>query len=88
MIALCGVFGITLFTGFLICVPMLEEWSDGGQVNHFDGWTFQVRDVTIHSSTWLRHFPTVLFRVGHVRTRLDRANFPPVVPMCISSRSR
>jgi len=45
MIVLRDVFGITSFTGFLICVPMLEEWSDEGQINHLDGWTFQVRDV-------------------------------------------
>jgi len=50
MIALRDVFGITSFIGFLICVPMLEEWSDEGQVNHLDGWTFQVRDD--HYSFW------------------------------------
>ncbi|KAF9783468.1 muts domain V-domain-containing protein [Thelephora terrestris] len=27
--------------GFLICVPMLEEWSSRGQINDLDGWTFQ-----------------------------------------------
>jgi len=39
--------GITSFTGFLICVPMLEEWSNEGegQVDDLDGWTFQVRGV-------------------------------------------
>ena len=36
---------ITPSTGFLICIPMLEEWSDGGQIDDLDGWTFQVRDV-------------------------------------------
>ena len=35
---------ITSSTGFLICVPMLEEWSSAGQINDLDGWTFQVRD--------------------------------------------
>ena len=28
--------------GFLICVPMLEEWSSYGQINDLDGWSFQV----------------------------------------------
>lgn len=30
--------------GFLICVPMLEEWQDGGIVV-LEGWNFQVRSA-------------------------------------------
>jgi hypothetical protein len=45
MITRSGMPDTTSFTGFLICVPMLEEWSDGGQIDDLDGWTFQVRDV-------------------------------------------
>ena len=35
--------GVTSLIGFLICIPMLEEWSNEGQINDLDGWTFQVR---------------------------------------------
>jgi hypothetical protein len=29
-------------TGFLVCVPMLEEWKSGDGIEVLDGWTFQV----------------------------------------------
>jgi hypothetical protein len=29
-------------TGFLVCVPMLEEWKSGDGIQVIDGWTFQV----------------------------------------------
>ena len=28
--------------GFLVCVPMLEEWRSGDGIEVLDGWTFQV----------------------------------------------
>ena len=28
--------------GFLVCVPMLEEWKSGDGIEVLDGWTFQV----------------------------------------------
>jgi len=36
------VLDITQPAGFLICIPMLEEWSHEGRINDLDGWTFQV----------------------------------------------
>ena len=79
--------GTTSFTGFLICIPMLDEWSEEDQVNHLDGWTFQVRDL-YHSSVLLKYFPAVLFRVGRVYIWLDIANAHGIVPTCISSLNR
>lgn len=29
-------------SGFLICVPMLEEWQNGAEIEVLDGWSFQV----------------------------------------------
>lgn len=31
-----------LFAGFLIAVPMLEEWKSEAGIQVFEGWTFQV----------------------------------------------
>lgn len=45
MSIVCDMLDMTLCIGFLICVPMLEEWSSEGQINDLDGWTFQVRGV-------------------------------------------
>ncbi|KAH9080364.1 DNA mismatch repair protein MutS [Lactarius deliciosus] len=34
--------------GFLVCVPMLEEWRSGDGVEVLDGWTFQVFSIRSH----------------------------------------
>ena len=31
-----------IIIGYLICVPMLEEWKDDTGIRGLDGWTFQV----------------------------------------------
>ncbi|KAH8998418.1 muts domain V-domain-containing protein [Lactarius akahatsu] len=34
--------------GFLVCVPMLEEWRSGDGIEVLDGWTFQVFSIRSH----------------------------------------
>jgi hypothetical protein len=34
--------GLLIKAGFLVCVPMLEEWRSGDGIEVLDGWTFQV----------------------------------------------
>lgn len=45
MVTPCDIPDVTPGTGFLICIPMLEEWSSGGKIDDLDGWAFQVRDI-------------------------------------------
>ena len=45
--------------GFLVCVPMLEEWRSGDGIEVLDGWTFQVYRLVTDLITNLR--PHVLF---------------------------
>lgn len=33
---------LIFFIGYLICVPMLEEWQNDVGIRGLDGWTFQV----------------------------------------------
>ena len=42
MTTLCDMLDVTRITGFLICIPMLEEWSNEGHINDLEGWAFQV----------------------------------------------
>jgi len=34
-------------TGFLICIPMLEEWKCGEEIDVIDGWTFQASSYLV-----------------------------------------
>jgi hypothetical protein len=35
-------------TGFLICTPMMEEWTTEKGIDVLDGWTFQASEIHHH----------------------------------------
>lgn len=46
--------------GYLICIPLLEEWKTGDGIVVMEGWTFQVRSIS-HSSPSVSPVDTVPF---------------------------
>ena len=43
---------LTSEEGYLICVPMSEEWQANKEVTELDGWQFQVGRFTPHKTLW------------------------------------
>ncbi|KAI0052711.1 hypothetical protein FA95DRAFT_1664395 [Auriscalpium vulgare] len=41
--------------GFLVCVPMLEEWKSGDGIQVLDGWTFQASARCLSSHVYLKN---------------------------------
>ena len=60
--------------GFLIAIPLLEEWKGEDGIQALEGWTFQVCLVYVYASTSLAYlivFGVVLFRVRAYPSRHD-----------------
>ena len=53
--------------GFLVCVPMLEEWRSGDGIEVLDGWTFQVYHLFTYRSNYGPHVPFTQFSSESVR---------------------
>jgi len=49
--------------GYLICVPMLDEWRTEEGIQPLDGWTFQVSHLSSTASNFKFHNVAVLIGV-------------------------
>lgn len=49
--------------GFLICVPMRDEWKTDAGIQVIDGWSFQVTTGYIHGESLTQSLLAVFFRV-------------------------
>jgi len=69
-------------SGFLICVPMLDEWRMEGGIQPLDGWTFQVSRWQFHECNIVSscNFFGVLFWVS--RPLFDLLKRPYKDPKC------
>lgn len=45
--------------GYLICIPLLEEWKSGDGIVVLEGWTFQVRLIS-RDSTSVSHSKVII----------------------------
>ena len=67
--------------GFLVCVPMLEEWRSGDGIEVLDGWTFQVSPIFTDQITGPHIFAySVLIRVSTRIPRNDRMSIIDLFP--------
>jgi hypothetical protein len=63
-------------SGFLICVPMLEEWKTPEGIKVIDGWSFQVRSLLRIFFVQRTHFQQFSSECVLTRSFLDSAEFP------------